>query len=413
MKLTPCELTAAQEKAWEQTRCALLFHCPAFTHIFYEMMNNAGSKHIALFTKDIPIAATDGSNLILNPDEFFKMDLQERVFVCAHEILHCVFDHCGHGFRARMGGSVKYADGSKLPYDPQTANVAMDLVINDCLIDSRVGKFPTKGVHDKSLGTANDAWVDVYKKIFKKQHPQGGFDQHLDPGTSQGKDPGSANQQRNQGQWNQAVAAGAAAAKAMGKLPAGLERLLADVQEPQVDWREKIRSLFMRRLGADAYDWRRPDRRLISRKTDPIYAPARSGYGAGTVVVGVDTSGSIGPKELDMFFSEIAGILTDVVPKEVVIMWCDAQVHRVDYCDEVGDLNTVRCKGAPGGGGTSFVPVFDRIAELGIEPDALVYLTDGMGSFPGQAPSFPVIWGNIYEGSKYPWGDVVDVPKQA
>jgi predicted metal-dependent peptidase len=66
-----------------------------------------------------------------------------------------------------------------------------------------------------------------------------------------------------------------------------------------------------------------------------------------------------------------------------------------------------------GGGGTSFIPVFEWIREQGIEPDALVYLTDGMGSFPRHAPSYPVIWGNIYPEAKYPFGDVVDVPKQA
>ena len=46
-----------------------------------------------------------------------------------------------------------------------------------------------------------------------------------------------------------------------------------------------------------------------------------------------------------------------------------------------------------GGGGTSFIPVFDRIKELELEHrrvDALLYLTDGMGSYPGQEPEYPV-----------------------
>lgn len=112
-----------------------------------------------------------------------------------------------------------------------------------------------------------------------------------------------------------------------------------------------------------------------------------------------------------MFFAEMAGILEDVKPKRLFVLWCDAKVHRVDEADEPGDLNTIRHKGAPGGGGTSFIPVFEWLQERGIEPDALVYLTDGMGSFPSAKPTFPVIWGNIYEGAKYPFGDVVDIPK--
>jgi predicted metal-dependent peptidase len=61
---------------------------------------------------------------------------------------------------------------------------------------------------------------------------------------------------------------------------------------------------------------------------------------------------------------------------------------------------------------TGGFPVFDYLRENGLEPDALVYLTDGLGSFPREAPKFPVIWGNIYPESKFPFGDVVDIPKQ-
>lgn len=50
---------------------------------------------------------------------------------------------------------------------------------------------------------------------------------------------------------------------------------------------------------------------------------------------------------------------------------------------------------------------------MGLEPDALVYLTDGHGTFPTQAPSYPVLWGNITPNYKYPFGDVVDIPLQS
>jgi predicted metal-dependent peptidase len=112
----------------------------------------------------------------------------------------------------------------------------------------------------------------------------------------------------------------------------------------------------------------------------------------------------------------MAGILEDVRPKRLVIMWCDAKVHRVDEVEEALDLNHIRAKGAPGGGGTSFVPVFEEIKTMGLTPDALVYLTDGMGSFPTD-PGYTVIWGSIAEALgysvTYPFGEVVEIPKQA
>jgi predicted metal-dependent peptidase len=301
-------------------------------------------------------------------------------------------------------------------------NIAMDLVINDLLVESKVGTFNKDWHHDKSLATHRDSAIDAYKKVYKANPPSKGgkgggqgpgksFDKHLAPGTSQGKDPGVAASARSEAEWKTNVAAAAASAKAQGKLPAGLERLLGEILNPQVDWREHIQSLMARKLGSGSYNWQAPDRRMITRD---IYVPGRSGYGAGTVVVGCDTSGSIGKKELDMFFAEMAGILEDIKPKRLVIMWCDARVDRTDECEEPGDLNTIRSQKVPGGGGTDFRPVFKEIEGMGLLPEALVYLTDGYGTFPATAPSYPTIWGSITPkgGVTYPFGDVVLVPKQ-
>jgi predicted metal-dependent peptidase len=308
-------------------------------------------------------------------------------------------------------------DGKARPYEHQIMNVAMDYVINDMLIEGKVGEYSSDWLHDKNMGTANDSVVDVYGKIFKQSKaggfsPKGtGFDQHLAPGTSQGKDPTQASQQRNSqtAAWQTAVAAAAAAAKAQGKLPAGIARVFEQVLDPKVDWQDKIAALFARKIGSGSFDWRRPDRRLIVRD---CYAPGRSGFGAGTVAVGIDTSGSIGPAVLDRFMAEMAGILEEVKPKRLLLLWCDAKMHRMDEAEDAQDLNVIRAKGAPGGGGTSFVPVFDELDEMNLDLDALVYLTDGLGTFPAKAPKYPVIWGSISAPNsiKYPFGDVVDIP---
>jgi len=426
-KFEQVELTPAQAKAWDTTRTAIMWHCPAYSHIFYTMLNNANSKHIALFTKDVPIAATDGSNLLLNPETFFKLTLEERVFACAHEIQHCIWDHLGAMHRFNKRGKISYPDGKELPWIPKMGNVATDLVINDLLIEAKLGKYNKDWLHDTKLGTARDAWIDVYRRVWDDAEKRGAikkvkgggvdasgfddkgqFDEHLDPGSSQGKDPTAASQQRNESEWQTQLAAAATAARVQGKLPAGLERMFNDILNPKVDWREHIAALFARKVGSGGLDWRRPDKRMIIRD---IYIPSQSGHGAGTIVVGADTSGSIGEKELDMFFAEVSGILEDLRPKRIVLMWCDAAVQRVDELEDPGDLNYIRHQGAPGGGGTSFIPVFDEIEAMDLQPDALVYLTDGMGSFPQKAPRYPTIWGSITKPGvvTYPFGDVVQV----
>ena len=47
-----------------------------------------------------------------------------------------------------------------------------------------------------------------------------------------------------------------------------------------------------------------------------------------------------------------------------------------------------------GGGGTRFEPVFDHIAADTEHdtPECLIYLTDGLGSFPDREPDYPVLW---------------------
>ena len=421
------KLTPAQEKAWNDTRSALLWHAPAFSHIFYTLLQNnkdLDSKGVPLgaifITKcpEVPIAGTDGTNLVFNadPDGFFKFNLNQRVFIVVHEIFHCILNHAVMGVGFRLRGKVTYPDGTELPYSHRHMNIAEDYVINAIIVESCIGQMPADakgnqiGCFDTNIATSKDNSLDTYKKVFKDKNPNQGFDTVLAPGSTQGKNPVQAANERNNAAWATEVASGMNAAKAMGKLPAALERAFGELLEPKVDWSEHIRSLFARKVGSGAFDWKKPDRRMITRD---IYAPGRTGFAAGCVVVGVDTSGSINAKTLDAFMAEMSGILDDVKPEKLVIIWCDAEVNRVDECDDTGDLNTIRCKGAVGGGGTDFRPVFDRIDEEGITCEALVYLTDGLGTFPSAEPGYPVIWGSIYEGAKYPWGDVVNIPKQA
>ena len=400
------KLTPQQNKQWIETRGALLWGAPAFTHLLYSMMNPSGDQLAATFSDEFPIAATDGASLLLNPAGFFPLSLQERVFVVAHEIMHCVLNHCYMMKHARMTGKIKYPDGTELPYNHDTMNVAMDLVINDLLIESKIGTFIKGGCHDKSMATYQDSCVDAYRKIYNKDtSSMQSFDVILDPNaTSQGKGKGTGQDQRSQTEWDTAIAGAMASAKLQGKLPAALEKMFGDMLEPEITWSDHIKSFFARKVGGGSYDWRKPDRRLIQRD---IYAPARMGHGAGDVVVAIDTSGSIGQRELDVFFAELKGILTDVRPQRVHVVWCDAKVHKVDEVEDANDIDGLK---PHGGGGTDFRPVFEWIDGNLSCPDALVYLTDGLGNFPDHTPDYPVLWGDIYGRVKFPFGDVVTVP---
>lgn len=371
--LPPCELTKDQERLWTETRTAMLVSCPMFSHLLYTMLSSKRTNHVAFFTKGVPIAATDNYEIFFNPDTYFKFSLPERVFILAHEIMHCVFNHPGQMYQWRTTGKVVTHAGKPLPYVGEVMNMAMDFVINDLLVESKVGNMPKGvGLHDKNIAVRTDSVVDVYYKLFKQAQGSGGgggggqgFDIILDPGQGgggpdQGTDPSTAANARSDQEWSTAVAGAAAAAKLQGKLPAAIEKMFMEILEPAVDWTDQIKAFFSRKVGAGGYDWRRADRQLITRD-EPIFAPGRSGYGCGTIVVGMDSSGSIYADAtlIDRFMGELGGILSDLKPKRIVVVWCDAAVQRVDEVEDASDIDKIRHKGAKGGGGTAFEPVFD------------------------------------------------------
>ena len=61
-----------------------------------------------------------------------------------------------------------------------------------------------------------------------------------------------------------------------------------------------------------------------------------------------------------------------------------------------------------GGGGTSFVPVFEWAEKQDRQPELLVYFTDAEGQFPKQEPVCPTIW--LVKGkAKVPWGQRIQL----
>lgn len=423
LKLTPVQL-----KQWNETRTSLLWSVSSFADIWYAMMVDPEDGGLAWFTDQVPIAATDDTYMYLNPATFFAMRLEERVFVCCHEIGHAMFGHCTQLHNLTIAGKIRYPDGVALELDNEQFQIAMDLVLNDMLVQSSIGAMPldAKGEpmcwHDPATVNMNMSVLDAYRKIYKKQPQSGGggkgppgggkgaggaprpFDKHLTPGQGQGKTPGEAASDRNEQAWKNAINAAIHAAKTQGKLPLGLERLFTKVLEPVIDWTEEVRTAIVRKAGQGGSSWDRLDAELLVRG---FGAPGRQGFGAGTVVCAYDTSGSIDQPMMDRFGSEVGGILDDVRPKLLIVTQCDAAVHEWVECADSDDLRRMRIRG---GGGTDFRPVFDRIDEEGLMPDMLIYFTDGYGTFPSAPPPYPVIWASITEGHKYPWGQVIYVP---
>lgn len=409
-ELVPCKLSPQQEAQWGDTMSLMAWTCPGFRHLFYKLLSNNKGKYGAVPTRDVPVAATDARNILINPDEFFKYSLKERVFIMGHEIVHNVYGDVEWLRRCARAGTVPMDDGTTLPFRNETMQKAMDYRINALLRDSRIGSPPKDCCLDDEIAKANDGVTDVYKKVYEdeenggqKTGPNNSFDMVLSPGKSNG----TGSTPRNQQQWGVEIAAAQTleAMKAQGKMPGALKRMFEEILNPVIPWTEHIKGIFNRKVGSGSYNWRKPDRRFI---VQDIHMPSKSGNGAGWVVCWGDTSGSIGEQELCSYLAELGGIVDDCKPKRLTVIWCDAEIKRIDEIEEASDLETIKYEGAPGGGGTDCQPVFDWIAEQMEQPEVFIGFTDGYVGFPPAEPEYLCIWASTTDKA-YPWGDVVRI----
>ncbi len=413
--IEPCDLTPEQKAQWGDTMSLMTWTCPGFRHLFYKLLANNKGEIAAVPSRQVPIAATDARNIIINPDTFFKLPLKQRVFTIGHEIIHNVFDDVNFLHRCSKAGTVPMSDGTVRPFINKMLQQSMDYRINALLVDSRIGE-PVPGIClDPEVGKADDSVVDIYKKIYDDAEADGrivpgnSFDQLLPPGASTGQSPSQATSSRNPQQWKVETAAAQQleAMKSQGKMASALQRFFQQILEPVVSWTDHIKGIFNRKVGSGTYNWRKPDRRFIVRD---LYMPSRSGNGAGWVVVWADTSGSIDSTDMCRYMAELTEIMESCQPKRLTICWCDAAIHRIDELEEPSDMDAMKADiegDKIGGGGTNMHPVLDWINEQNERPEIMIAFTDGYVTFPEAEPDFLMVWASTTNTVKYPFGDVV------
>jgi len=166
-------------------------------------------------------------------------------------------------------------------------------------------------------------------------------------------------------------------------LPGALERIVEEMLEPVLDWRELLRR-FVDTTAKNDYSWFPPNRRHIH---NGLILPSLRSQELKNVTMAMDTSGSITDEDLKAFEAEVRAIIQDYRANTKVI-YCDAKVQSVEEFD--ADM-PVELHPA-GGGGTDFRPPFEHIEEAGEYPVCMIYQTDGWcDSFP-EEPPYPVLW---------------------
>ena len=383
-------------------------------------------------------AATDGDHIFVDIDFYASLNAEERLFVLAHEAWHCALIH----FARRQGR------------DPKLFNVAADLEIHFVLTDEGL-KAPFVLPHEPSWKGLSAE--EIYERLVKaaknaasgrgsrpydvgraSEHIKGSssFDRHVDSageagranegradGANEGAADGSkevAGEAGNEGKsakgidpdYAPNVKEGAAERcrgrvvsavqiyqRMKGDLPAGIAGRVAAVLKPELNWRELL-SQFVTSCYGGSRRWLPPARRhvwkglyLQSQRSERLRA-----------VVAIDTSGST-QGYLAKFFTELTSLLGTFGSYELTVIQCDAEVGKVETFDDSNPLAPDHEWETTGGGGTDFRPVFDYVENHPeLDPNLLVFFTDGCGDCPDRSPRYPVMWLLTRVGKEQPWG---------
>jgi predicted metal-dependent peptidase len=329
--------------------------------------------------ESVGTAATNGKRIKFNPHFVNELTDEEVKFLVAHECFHPMLEH-------------NFRRGER---DPRKWNQAGDYIINQLLTDEGIGKMPGQGLLDKGLYDAAGGVTDNIYNMLPDTDEDDGRDP-LDDCEDGGGTP--AEKAQEGAEWKVRVAQAAQSAKMMGKMSAGLERLVSEVLQPKVDWRD-VTHKFVEKCRSDMRSWARPNRRFIAQG---MYLPSRSGERLGEIVYAVDCSGSITDDVINQFASEIRKCKEDMLPTMIHVVYFDSEVSHYESYESDDELD-IR---PHGGGGTAFSPVFEYIREKGIEPVACIFLTDLCCNDFGEAPDYPVLWVSTDSGEA-PFGEIV------
>jgi len=322
-----------------------------------------------------PTAATNGRNFYYNTEFVKKLSVKKLEFLFGHEILHCVFDHFGRvGSRDRM-----------------LSNIAQDYAVNQILVDERIGEKITEVQICYDPKYRGKAWEEIYDELYEKAEKipmedllkQLGdlLDEHInEDGSGPGKEgegkegkPGMSKEEAQaiKDEIKEAMIQAAAAAGA-GKTPAGIMRMIKDMTEPKMNWREIVNQEIQSIVRND-YSFTRPNRK--SMHSGAILPGMKE---ATTIDIGVtiDMSGSIGQEDATVFLSEVKGIV-DQYEDFKINLWCfDTEIYNWKQITHDNSHELMEYE-PQGGGGTDFMANWEFMKEQGIEPKKLIMFTDG------------------------------------
>jgi predicted metal-dependent peptidase len=318
-----------------------------------------------------PTAKTNGVNVIYGRAFVDSLNDKQLAFLILHENMHKAYRHLQVWEKLWKKNA-------------QLANAACDYVINLQIRDYDPSgndiEMPTDA-NGEALGLIDEKYrgMDAHQVflLLEKEEESGGRGsgggQGLDEHDWENAQEGTPEEQEQVAKEIEgALRQGAILA---GKMGGNVSREMQDLLTPKVNWKDALRDFVKTSTqGKDQTTWRRLHKRYIGMD---IIMPSTYDEKVGSIVVAVDTSGSIGNAELAQFLGEVKCICDEVSPEKIDLLYWDTNVagHETYMGAELASLTeTTQAKG---GGGTSPECVPHYMKKESLNPECVIMLTDG------------------------------------
>lgn len=364
---------------------------------------------VSVVDKDLPFTAqTNGLDVVYGRGFVDSLNDKQLSFLILHENMHKAYRHL-------IVWEKLYKQNAIL------ANMACDYVINLQIYDydplQEVTEFPTTP-DGKKLGCMDEAYRgmdahEVFLKLVQKHGKDAGKPKVLVVGhdgngqvevTEASDLPDGLDdhdwegaqgmtEQEKETQAKEIESALRQGSILVGKMGGNVDRNISEMLVPKINWKDALRE-FVKSVtqGKDQTSWRRLHKRYIA---SDIIMPSSYDEKVGNIVIGIDTSGSIGTEELTQFLSEVKSICDEVSPEAIDVLYWDTHVASRETYQNNELSNLVESTKPAGGGGTEPACVPKYIHKHNMRGECLLMLTDGY--IPNQEPSnwdipMPVLW---------------------
>lgn len=376
---------AVPEQRLRKALSALLVRLPFYGALALRLEHRLLSATEA-DAREVPTAATDGRRVFYRAGFVQRLSDEALIFLVAHETLHAALSHPLRG-----------ADKD----DANAWNIAADDTVNR-LLRPAFGKLPAFaavvcpqrfGMSDaewERLSTEAKYWLLARRSTAsgsgtaatqrKKQAAAGAAGAHGRCQLPLATDAPSPEVWR---QWVQEAVEFAERVRGYGTVPAWAEEWVAAEPTAKVAW-QKVLHQFVQRQVISHWNYP-PSRRYLQVALLPKAQRERSGV----LGIAVDTSGSITREQLAQFWREVLAIRRAYPRLTLRLVTCDVEVTSDEAFPPFVPLPEATA--LVGRGGTDFRPAFERFRRPPV-PEAVIYLTDGMGEYPSAPPPYPVLW---------------------